>query len=105
MIDVQVLNVRDRASELATLRAIGWRTHHLRAMIATEGACTGALGALLGALLGSAAAAVFAGGLPPLLVATTALASLIGAAVAAVAALLPASLIARMPLTPLLASE
>jgi len=105
VIDVQVLNMRERAGEVATLRAIGWRTQHLRRMVATEGACTGIAGSLLGALVGSGAAAVFAGNLPPQLVLTTALASVAGATVAVLAALAPAILVARMPLTPLLASE
>jgi ABC-type lipoprotein release transport system permease subunit len=86
--DVLYLNLQDRASELATLRATGWENTTVARLIATEGVCIGALGSVIGAAAGLAAAAAFARAVPPELV-VTALAAAAGGTVLSVLASLP----------------
>lgn len=61
--DVVYLNIRDRAAELAVLRATGWSERHISRLIVTEAALTGAAGAALGGALGMAGAVVLTGSL------------------------------------------
>jgi putative ABC transport system permease protein len=75
--DVVFLKIRERAPELAAIRAFGWPESALSRLVITEGAIIGLAGSLAGAALGLAAAAQFAGQLPTLY--------LIAAAVAAAA--------------------
>lgn len=103
--DVLYLNVRDRAAELATMRAVGWDETALGRLIAAEGLIIGATGGLAGALTGLAAAAVFAGALPPSLIAVAAATTLAGAILATLAALAPAAWLRRTPMLPLLSGE
>ncbi len=63
--DVVFLNIRERAPELATIRAFGWRESALSRLVVTEGALIGVGGALAGAALGLAATAEFTGQLLP----------------------------------------
>jgi ABC-type antimicrobial peptide transport system permease subunit len=48
--DVLYLNLRDRASELAALRAVGWSAAALHRLIGYEAAALGLLGAGAGSL-------------------------------------------------------
>jgi putative ABC transport system permease protein len=103
--DVVFLNIRERAAELATLRAFGWREAALARLVVTEGAAIGAVGSLIGAGLGLAAAVWFTGHLP-VQVLVIAIAELVaGIAITAAAALLPTALLRRLPTAELLAEE
>jgi putative ABC transport system permease protein len=103
--DAIFLNITDRAGELAAIRAFGWPESALSRLIITEGAITGLAGSLAGAALGLAAAAVFAGRLPVPLILTAAAAAAAGVLVTAAAALLPARVLRRTAVAPLLAQE
>jgi putative ABC transport system permease protein len=103
--DVVFLNIRERAAELATIRSFGWRESALARLVVTEGAVIGVAGSLAGAALGLAGAAEFAGQLPPQLVLTAAAAAAAGVLVTVGAALLPARLLRRLPVSYLLAEE
>ncbi|TDC30498.1 ABC transporter permease [Micromonospora sp. 15K316] len=103
--DVIYLGIRDRAAELATLSAVGWADGALARLIAYEALALGALGAGSGALLGLLGAVALVGTLPAglLLVAGTTAAA--GIVVSGLAALLPATLLRRLPTARLLAEE
>ncbi|MGK5742810.1 FtsX-like permease family protein [Micromonospora sp. URMC 103] len=103
--DVLYLNVRDRAAELSTLRAVGWTDAALARLIGYEGLLIGALGALTGAGLGLAGAAWLVGGLPAALVLVAAAVALVGVLVTCLAALVPAAVLRRLPTARLLAEE
>jgi putative ABC transport system permease protein len=96
--DILFLNLSERSAELVTLRTVGWRDQHLRALIGLEGLATGALGCVIGAALGIGVAALIRG-VP---ITTIALAATVAAGagliVTALAALLP--LIRITALTP-----
>lgn len=62
--DVLYLNIRDRAAELAALRATGWSAAALAQLIAYEGVGIDLIGASAGAAVGLAGAAGFAGVAP-----------------------------------------
>ncbi|WP_327011698.1 FtsX-like permease family protein [Dactylosporangium sp. NBC_01737] len=103
--DVLYLNVRDRAAELATLRATGWTSASLARLVAAEGLGIGVLGGALGAGLGVAGAAWLVGDLTAGLLATAGSAVAAGAVLATCAALVPAALLHRLPTAQLLAEE
>ncbi len=103
--DVVFLNIRERAAELATIRALGWHEGALSRLVITEGAIVGLAGSLAGAALGLAAAAQFAGQLPPILYLIAAAAVAGGLLVTTAAALLPAQALRRLPAAQLLAAE
>ena len=103
--DVVFLNIRERAPELATIRALGWREATLSRLVITEGAIIGLAGSLIGAALGLVAAAQFAGQLPGTLFVIAAAAVAGGLFVTATAALLPAQALRRLPAASLLAEE
>jgi putative ABC transport system permease protein len=103
--DVVFLNIRERAPELATIRAFGWRETALSRLVITEGAVIGLAGSLAGAVLGLAAAAVFAGQLPATLYLIAAAAVAGGLLVTIAAAVLPAQALRRLPAAQLLAEE
>jgi putative ABC transport system permease protein len=103
--DVVFLNIRERATELATLRSFGWRESALTRLVVTEGALVGLAGSIAGAALGLAAAAELAGGLPAGLLAAAAAVVAAGVLVTAAAAALPARLLRRLPTAYLLAEE
>ena len=103
--DVVFLNVRERAPELATIRAFGWREAALSRLVVTEGAIIGLAGSLAGAALGLAAAAQFAGQIPASLYLIAAGAVGGGLLVTTAAALLPAQALRRLPAAHLLAEE
>ncbi|MEV0153647.1 FtsX-like permease family protein [Micromonospora sp. NPDC050686] len=103
--DVLYLNIRDRAAELATLRATGWTDAALGRLIGYEGLLLGLLGALTGAGLGLGGAAWLVGALPAALALVTAAVALAGVLVTCLAALVPAALLRRLPTAQLLAEE
>jgi hypothetical protein len=101
--DVLFLNVRDRAGELAALRATGWRDDQLARLVAWEGLAIGLLGGLAGALAGLGATRAFTGEWSAL---GGAGAALLAAALAgALASLVPAAVVRRLPTARLLAEE
>ncbi len=103
--DVVFLNIRERAPELAALRAFGWRETALSRLVITEGAIIGLAGSLAGAALGLTAAAQLAGQLPATLYLIAAAAVAGGLLVTTAAALLPAQALRRLPAAHLLAEE
>lgn len=103
--DVLYLNIRDRAVELATLRAIGWTDAALGRLIGYEGLLLGVLGAVCGAALGLGGAAWLVGDLPAALVLVASVTALVGVLVTCVAALVPGALLRRLPTAQLLAEE
>jgi putative ABC transport system permease protein len=103
--DVVFLNIRERAPELATIRALGWREATLSRLVITEGAIIGLAGSLLGAVLGLIAAAQFAGQLPGMLFLIAVAAVAGGLLVTTTAAVLPAQALRRLPAAQLLAEE
>jgi len=103
--DVVFLNIRERAAELATIRAFGWPESALSRLVITEGAIIGLTGSLAGAALGLAAAAAFAGQLPATLYPIAAAAVAAGVLVTTGSALLPAHALRHLPAAHLLAEE
>ena len=103
--DVLFLNIRERAAELAAIRALGWPESALGRLVVTEGAVIGLAGSLAGAAAGLAAAAEFAGQFPARLLLAATAAVLAGVLVTVAAALLPAQLLRRLPTAQLLAEE
>ncbi|WFE51799.1 FtsX-like permease family protein [Micromonospora sp. WMMD1155] len=103
--DVLYLNIRDRAAELATLRAIGWTDADLGRLVGYEGLALGVVGATTGAAIGLAGAGWLIGDLPEALLLVAALTALAGALVSALAALVPAALLPRLRPARLLAEE
>ena len=103
--DVVFLNIRERAPELATIRAFGWRETTLSRLVITEGAIIALAGSLAGAALGLGAAVQLAGQLPATLYLIAAAAVAGGLLVTTTAALLPAQALRRLPTAQLLAEE
>jgi putative ABC transport system permease protein len=105
VVDVLFLNIRERAAELATIRALGWPESALARLVVTEGAVIGLCGSLVGAAAGLAAAAEFAGQFPARLLLAATAAVLAGVLVTVAAALLSAQSLRRLPTAQLLAEE
>ncbi|MFC4018212.1 ABC transporter permease [Micromonospora sp. GCM10011542] len=103
--DVLYLDIRDRATELATLQANGWSDGALGRLVGYQALFLGGLGALTGAGLGLGGAAWLVGELPAALVTVTALVALAGVLAACLAALVPTGLLRRLPTARLLAEE
>ncbi|MEV0153649.1 FtsX-like permease family protein [Micromonospora sp. NPDC050686] len=103
--DVLYLNIRDRAAELAALRAMGWTDAALARLIAYEGFTLGVLGAGTGAALGLAGAAALVGDLPGELALVAGVVAGAGVLLTLLAALVPAALLHRMPVARLLAEQ
>ncbi len=103
--DVLFINIRERAAELATMRALGWPDRALARLVITEGAVIGLAGSATGTALGLTGAALFAGQHPVRLLAAGLAAIAIGTAVTVAAAALPARLLRRLPAALLLAEE
>jgi predicted lysophospholipase L1 biosynthesis ABC-type transport system permease subunit len=103
--DVLVLNLRERAAELVTLRTSGWGEAETRRLIGFEALGLGAMGALGGAALALIAGLGFLG-LPPLsLIVATMAAAAGGIAVALAASVAPLSQINRLTAPTVLAEE
>ena len=103
--DVLYLNIRERVTELATLRALGWRDGTLGRLITLEGAGMGLAGSILGAGAGLAGAAVFTHSLPAQLFTAAVVCALAGTLIATLAAVLPASVLGRLANPQALAEE
>jgi putative ABC transport system permease protein len=103
--DVLYLNIRERADELASLRAAGWTDGALGRLVTYEGLVIGVIGALVGAGVGLGGAALMVGAAPAELIVTGGATALAGVAVAGLSALVPAALLRRMPIARLLAEE
>jgi ABC-type antimicrobial peptide transport system permease subunit len=103
--DVLYLAVRERAAELATLRATGWSGAALARLVVVEALWLGLFGSLAGAGIGLLAAATFAGALPHQLILVALIAAAAGTLAAALAALAPTIAIGRLAIVPILASE
>lgn len=103
--DVLYLNMRERASEFATLRALGWRERALSQLVSMEGIGMGAAGAVVGAALGLAGATAFTGRLSAAIVPIALAAVVLGTALAAAAAVIPVALMRRLPTAQTLAEE
>jgi hypothetical protein len=105
VIDVIYLNVRERAAELAVLRAGGWSLVGVGRLVMYEGIGIGALGASAGTIVGVGAAGIFAGGLTTSLVAAAAATAGAAVLLTGLAALFPALLLQRMRVATRLASD
>jgi putative ABC transport system permease protein len=103
--DVVVLNIRERAAELATIRTFGWRESALSRLVVTEGAVIGLAGSLAGAAAGLAVATELAGGLPTSLYLVAAAAVTGGTLVTSAAAATSTHALRRLPAAHLLAEE
>jgi putative ABC transport system permease protein len=103
--DVMLLNITERAAELAAIRAFGWRESTLSRLVVTEGVIIGLGGSLAGAALGLGAAATFAGQAPGPLYLVAAAAVVAGVLVTAAAAVLPTRALRRLPAAHLLAAD
>ncbi|MEU5528213.1 FtsX-like permease family protein [Micromonospora chersina] len=99
------MNIRDRAAELATLRATGWTDAALGRLIGYEGLLLGVLGAFGGAGLGLGGAAWLVGELPSALVSVAATVAAAGVLATCLAAIVPAALLRHLPTARLLAEE
>ena len=98
------LSVRERASEFAVLRAVGWTDTTLARLVVCEALILGICGALLGALVAGMAVTALAGGPAP--VATPLLlAASTGPVVAVVASVVPVVVLRRLPTARLLAED
>lgn len=103
--DVLYLNIRERADEFAVLRSSGWPVTALARLVVLEGTALGLIGALPGAALGIAGSALFADQIPPGIGPLLLLVVLAAAILSALAALVPALLQLRIPMSTLLAEE
>lgn len=100
--NVMYLNIRDRGTELATLRAVGWTERNLDRLVTTEGGLLGLLGTIPGVLLGIAAASWFAGGLTAPMLLGASIAWVIATSLAVLSAYAATVLVRRLPTTDLL---
>jgi putative ABC transport system permease protein len=99
--DVMVVSLRERAAELATLRAFGWSERSIVQLAAREGLALGVVGSLLGAGAGIIAVAALGAGIGSVLVAAGT-AVLGGVAVTTGALLVPLARLGRAtPITAL----
>jgi putative ABC transport system permease protein len=102
--DVLLLNLRERAPELVTLRSVGWSEGDLARVVLLEAVLLGLAGSGLGALLALAVGASLALPIGTLL-AVSAAAAAGGIAVAAATSLLPVSRLRRLSIPTILAEE
>jgi ABC-type antimicrobial peptide transport system permease subunit len=102
--DVLVLNFRERAAELVTLRATGRDGSRLATLIALEGLGLGLLGSIPGAIVGVALAWAL-GGLSVQVIAAGAVAAATAIGISLAASLAPAGFVSRMLAPTVLAEE
>lgn len=102
--DVLVVSLRERASELATLRALGWAERSVLSLAAREGLVLGALGSVVGASLGTAVVA-FLGAALGSIVSTATIAIAAGIVVTTGALVAPLSRLGREAPVRMLAAE
>ncbi|MFD9739626.1 FtsX-like permease family protein [Umezawaea sp. NPDC059074] len=104
--DVLYINVRERAGEIATLRATGWSTGAVIRLIAYEGLGIGVLGAVLGVAAGLAAIAGVTGtAFTSVTLVVAGVAAGISVLLALGAACVPAWIIGRLPITQSIGEE
>jgi putative ABC transport system permease protein len=103
--DVLYLNQRERATELATLRATGWTRRALARLTIIEGFGIALLGSVLGGGIGLAATTAISGSVPSTLLITTAAATGVGLLAGIGAALIPGLIPTRLPLARLLSAD
>lgn len=103
--DVLYLNMQERATELATLRAVGWPDRTITWLVTLEGTGIGLAGSIAGAGAGLAGAAVFTHSLSGQLLAITAACAAAGTVIATAAAATTAAAIGRGRLVQTLAEE
>lgn len=102
--DVLVLNIRERAAEIVTLRATGWGNRQLGTMVAFEGAWLGLLGSVPGAVVGIGIA--WAAGVVSVQTVLAGAAAIgIATGIALGASIVPAALLVRMLVPAVLAEE
>jgi putative ABC transport system permease protein len=102
--DVMVVSLRERAAELATLRAVGWTEAQIVALAAREGLVLGVIGSLLGAGIGITAVGLLGASTGSVLLAAG-IAVLGGVLVTTGALVLPLSRLRRATLVGALAGE
>lgn len=102
--DTLYLNLRERAAEFATLRAVGWSHRRLLNLLAWEALTIGAVGGLTGAVAGLAALAELTGAASRAVPETVA-AGAGGITVAALAAMAVSGALSKLPITELLAAD
>ena len=105
VVDVLYLNIRDRAAELAFLRAAGWSEGLLARLVLWEALGVAVLGTAAGCALGVLGMASFAGGITPALLGVTALIGAAGVALTLAAGTIPALAVDRRPTAALLAES
>ncbi len=103
--DVLYLNLRERAAEMVTLRALGWSERQLRQLVLLEALGLGLLGAGTGALVGFAVGAGVLGVPAAGLALACLVAAVGGTAAALLASLLPLSQLNRLTVPAVLAAE
>jgi ABC-type antimicrobial peptide transport system permease subunit len=104
VLDVLLLGLRERAGEIAVLRACGWTTRQLARLTVYEAVGIGLVGGLTGAAVGVAMGAMLGATAGPLAAAALAAAG-VGTGITILACLAPSIYAARVPLAPLLAAE
>ncbi|WP_139142760.1 FtsX-like permease family protein [Humibacillus sp. DSM 29435] len=103
--DVVYLNLKERAAEFATLRAIGWGEGPLSRLVAYEGLLIGLAGSLVGAGAGLGVVRLLGAPITPTLLAAFAAAAVVGTLSAAAATLAPTLALRRLPTTEVIAEE
>jgi putative ABC transport system permease protein len=103
--DVLMLNLRERAVELAALRAAGWSEGNLGGLVALEGAGMGLIGSVPGGVVGGLLAVAVGRSHYANVFLVSGVAAIAGTLVGLMAALVPAALVARMALPVILAEE
>ncbi|MCZ4491275.1 MAG: hypothetical protein JWP53_204 [Conexibacter sp.] len=103
--DVVYLNVRERAAELAVLRAVGWSDGQVATLVCLEALWLGLLGATLGVAAGLAAAGVVTDGLRAASYITAAASFAVGIVITLAASAVPAILSRRLSTPQLLAAD
>ncbi|WP_191828153.1 ABC transporter permease [Cellulosimicrobium arenosum] len=103
--DVLYVAVRERASELALLGAVGWRSRTVGRMVLVEAGVVGVLGALVGAGAALGVAAVLADDVPRAVWTAASAAAAGGVVLALAAAWWPVRSLRRLPVARLLAAE
>jgi ABC-type antimicrobial peptide transport system permease subunit len=102
--DVLALNARERAPELAAVRAGGWSASNLARLVMTEGFVAGVAGSVAGGAIGAGIGALLGADIVPLVNAAL-LAAGVGVIVAALASTVPSAMTARLSLARVLAEE
>ncbi|MDN5765789.1 MAG: ABC transporter permease [Humibacillus sp.] len=103
--DVVYLNLKERAAEFATLRAIGWGEGPLSRLVAYEGLLIGLVGSLAGAGAGLGVVRLLDVPITPTLQVAVAGAAVVGTLAAAAATLVPTLALRRLPTTEVIAEE